>query len=246
MDCALLSKGVKKEFFSRNDIFLAAKELEPNFKETQLRFYIGRLYEEGLISKVGHNLYTHGQVERDVYSPIESEAVKSIASMMKAEFPLVSFRIWNLSCLNEFLGHLVAHDHVFLEVERDGLEFVFERIHDDSSKKVLLNPSQKEIDLYSSDGDILIFPLKTESPAGNTNEYEISLEKLVVDMFSSRIIQGFISQGDYPHAFEAMFSKYKVNLSRLFRYARRRNKADMLYSFLKEKTNVELYVGAEP
>ena len=36
-----------------------------------------------------------------------SESVEKIGSVLKDEYPLVSSRAWDLSCLNEFVNHLL-------------------------------------------------------------------------------------------------------------------------------------------
>ena len=241
MDSMKLSNSIKKDVFSRQDFVLAAKEIDPDFKETQLRFYLGKLQKEKLISRIGHNLYTKNVLEKKEYTAFYSITSKKIISILEKDFPLVSFRIWDLSCLNEFLNHLIAHNHIILEVEKDGMEFIYSRIREDFPKKVLLKPSQKEIEIYSTDDDIIIMPLKTESPEGASKVYNLSLEKLIVDMFSNKVLQSFISKGDYPQALEEMFSKYNINQAKLFRYARRRNKAELIHSFLKEKTDIKIY-----
>lgn len=83
-------------------------------------------------------------------------------------------------------------------------------------------------------------PLTSESPAGINGDYNTSIEKLIVDMFANKVLQMFVSKGDYPNALEYMFEKYNINETKLFRYARRRNKAKEIYDFLNEKTQVKL------
>lgn len=240
MDMSLLIENLNKSVFTRNDLFQAAKKLDSSFKETQLRYYVEKLRKMNLIMKTGHNIYTKNISDKKIYTPACSETTLQIISVLKEEFPLVMFRIWELSSLNEFLNHLIAHNYIFIEAERDGIGFIYNRMNEIFPKKVLLDPNKKELSLYSADNDIIMTSLITECPAGLTHDYELSLEKLIVDMFSNKVLQAFISKGDYAEALEEMFSKYNINQSRLFRYARRRGKADLIASFLTEKTNIRL------
>lgn len=244
MNERILYNTIQGDFFSRKALLSAARQVDPSFKETQLRFYIGKLKNEKLIFSVGHNLYSKFPAEKESYRPVNSETTEKIISLMKEEFPLVSFRVWDLSLMNEFLNHLLAHNHVFLEVERDGMEFIYERVREFLGQKVLLNPMRKELELYSEADDVIIQPLRSESPCGTANPYEASLEKIIVDMFANKALQCFISRGDYPQAIDEMFRKYSVSQSKLFRYARRRNKAESIYDFLQNKTDVKLMVEA--
>lgn len=240
MDFMKIYKKLKKNTFSRSELYNTAKLIDSSFKETQLRFYIGKLKNENLIISLGRDLYAKNVNIKESFIPETSEISKKIISVMKEEYPLVSFRILDLSCMNEFVNHLMAHNYIILEVEKEGMEFIYNQLQELFPTKVLLNPSKKEIELYSGPDDIIIMPLTTESPEGNKEAYNTSLEKLIVDMFANKVIQMFISKGDYPRAIEDMFEKYNINEAKLFRYARRRNKANEIYDFINEKTNVKL------
>lgn len=240
MDFMKIYKKLKKNTFSRSELYNTAKLIDSSFKETQLRFYIGKLKNENLIISLGRDLYAKNVNIKESFIPETSEISKKIISVMKEEYPLVSFRILDLACMNEFVNHLMAHNYIILEVEKEGMEFIYNQLQELFPTKVLLNPSKKEIELYSDPDDIIIMPLTTESPEGNKEAFNTSLEKLIVDMFANKVIQMFISKGDYPRAMEDMFEKYNINEAKLFRYARRRNKANEIYDFINEKTNVKL------
>lgn len=240
MDSMTLYKNLPANTFSRTELYNAAKKINSSFKETQLRFYIGKLKQENLIISLGRNLYTKNENIKKSYFPIPSDLTNEIISILKEEYPLVNFRIMDLSCMNEFINHLLSQNHIFLEVEKDGRDFIYSRLQDTFPNKVLLSPSQKEIELYSNPNDIIIMPLTSESPAGINGDYNTSIEKLIVDMFANKVLQMFLSKGDYPNALEYMFEKYNINETKLFRYARRRNKAKEIYDFLNEKTQVKL------
>lgn len=242
MNTRVLYNNLQKDNFSRDEVFLAAKQIEPAFKESQLRFYIGKLKEENLIISVGRNRYSKKTSDKLIYAPKKSETTERIIATLKEDFPLVSFRVWDLNCMNEFINHLLSQNHIFVEVEKDGLEFVYGRLKEIFPNKFLLNPSKKEIEIYSEADDIIMLPLTSESPSGINSENEISLEKLIVDMFSNKVLQSYISKGDYPQALEDMFAKYNINETKLFRYARRRNKATEIYEYICEKTNIKLAV----
>lgn len=67
--------------------------------------------------------------------------------------------------------------------------------------------TKKEIEIYSESDDIIILPLASKSPTSTNTENKISLEKLLVDLFSNKTLQTFVSKSDYPQAMEDMFTK---------------------------------------
>ena len=105
----------------------------------------------------------------------------------------------------------------------------------------MLKPTADEVYRYGKDDGIIIQRLVSESPRGRNDKYEITLEKLIVDMFASKLMSSFLTRGDYPAAIEDMFSKYYIDQVKLFRYAKRRNKADEIRDFLKQKTCVKIH-----
>jgi hypothetical protein len=159
---------------------------------------------------------------------------------METRFPLLEYRVWELSFLNEFFNHLVARNRIFLEVEYGGFDFVFSDLFEKFPGKVLLRPKAQEILQYGSDDGIIIDRLVSEAPKSEGKRYQVPLEKLIVDLFANKKLG--LSKGDYPAAIEMMYSKYRIDQVALFRYARRRNKEKEVSGFLRYNTTIELLV----
>ena len=243
MNFVELKKLLSTDVFSRADILNVAQKIDISFKNTQLRYLIGKLLKEKEILRVNHNQYTKNISEKNkaVYKNSYSNISKQIISFMKKKYPLVKYRLWELIWLNEFFNHQITENKIFFEIEKDSYNFIYYQIPEKWKKKILLAPTIKELYLYGKDKDIIIDKLSTESPKGNVKIYNLSLEKLIVDLFSNKILQSILSKGDYPLAISEMFRKYNINQTKMFRYARRKNKEQKLYSFLREKTNVKLF-----
>ena len=175
-----------------------------------------------------------------MYAGSYSEAAQEVITWMEARFPLLEYRVWELTWLNEFFNHLVAHNKIFLEVEHEGCEFVFSELVEEYHGRVLLRPTAQDIQQYGSDDGIIIDRLVTEAPKGEGERYQVPLEKLIVDLFANKNLM--ITKGDYPSAIEEMFDKYQIDQIAMLRYARRRNKAKALSLFLQNTVDRELLV----
>ena len=67
-----------------------------------------------------------------------------------------------------------------------------------------------------------------------------TLEKLLVDIFSEKLIKAMFSESEYPAIYETAFNSYVVDESQMFRYAKRRKSADKIKKFIQEETDAKL------
>jgi hypothetical protein len=227
---------------SRQQILHAAQSVEPSFKDTQLRHLMEVLQNSNLIVRIGRNQYKKAEIvpNKGIFTGAYSDTALLVIEHMKQHFPLLSYRVWELTWLNEFFNHLIAHNQIFLEVENDACDFVFSALTGEFPGKVLMKATVKEIMLYGTDGGIIITRLVTEAPRSDSAKYQVPLEKLIVDLFANKNLM--LSKADYPSAIELMFSKYRIDQVAMLRYARRRNKANEVVRLLQNKTTVELLV----
>jgi hypothetical protein len=134
----------------------------------------------------------------------------------------------------------LAHNQIFLEVEKDCCDFVFSALVEKFLGRLLLRPKAQELLLYGIDDVIIIARLVTEALKSNSEPYQVPLEKLIIDLFANKSLM--LSKGDYATAIETMFTKYRLDQVSMLRYARRRNKVKDVFEFLRDQTSIELMV----
>ncbi len=242
MDTRAILRTLPDGICTRQRILQAARIVEPSFKETQLRHLLGALRNSNLIVKVGRNQYGKADESqrKPIYTGVYSNTAWVVIECMETQFPLLEYRVWELSWLNEFFNHQVARNKIFLDAEYGGCDFVFNVLFEKFPGKVLLRPKAQDMLLYGSDDGIIIDRLISEAPKSEGKRYQVPLEKLIVDLFANKKLG--LSKGDYPSAIEMMFSKYRIDQVALFRYARRRNKEKEVLDFLRGRTSIKLLV----
>lgn len=242
MDTAMILNSIDDVTFSRNDIQKQAEAIDPLFRKTKMRYLIGKMLHEGLIVRVSHGVYQRAvdQNKKALYANRYSDEAESIIRILEKQFPLLEYCVWELCWLNEFFNHQIAQNKIIIEVEHEGCEYVYDHLFDTYQGMILLHPSSDEVFRYGVDGTIIVDRLISEAPKGIQDKYNVPLEKVVVDLFANKMLQSMLSKADYPSALEEMFDKYQVNQTAMFRYARRRHKAEDIYKFLDTKTNIEL------
>ena len=87
---------------------------------------------------------------------------------------------------------------------------------------------------------IVVRNLLTESQKGKKEVWHTGLEKLLVDIFSEKLIKAMFSESEYPAIYETAFNSYVVDESQIFRYAKRRKSADKIKKFIQEETDAKL------
>lgn len=242
MDKHAIMQKLPDDICTRQQILHAARIIQPSFKETQLRHLLGSLLNCALLVRVGRNQYKKAGKgpKKSVFTGEYSKAALQVIQCMQERFSLLSYRVWELSWLNEFFNHQFGRNQIFLEVEKDGCDFVFSELAEKFPGRVLLRPKAQEILQYGTDDGIIIDRLVTEAPKSDGERYQVPLEKLIVDLFANKNL--VLSKGDYPSAIETMFSKYRLDQVAMRRYARRRNKEKEIFGFLRDKTIIELLV----
>ena len=133
---------------------------------------------------------------KPIYSYSYSEEAHNIAEIITTEFYDLNFRIFEVTQLNSFVNHLYSHNTIFLSVENDIIDYVFDSLKSHYPGKVLLKPKADEYFRYLVDDLIVINRLPSESPKGTELFWHSRLEKILVDITSVPDLGGAPEQID--------------------------------------------------
>lgn len=140
-----------KEPFDRQELFRVLEEQYKGLSLASYKLKMQRLLESGIIARVGGNLYCIPDNQVPIYDYEYSELAVIIQKLIYERHPFLEHRIFELVQMNEFLNHQIAHNAVFVSVEANLGDFVFETLKEKFPGKILLNPSVKEYHLYWQD-----------------------------------------------------------------------------------------------
>ena len=148
----------------------------------------------------------------------------SLCDTISEKYPYIAFTVFETVLMNEFLNHLVAQNTIFIQAEKDIASYVFRYLQEDGYRNVMLKPAKKDFDLYWSKDTIVVTDLVSEAPMHASDPHKITMEKMLVDIYCDKLIKGTFSRAEYPFIVEQAFDKYRVDRTRMLRYARRRNR----------------------
>lgn len=212
---------------SKRDLFARLSSCDAEVNLSSLTWQLHQLKKQGLIYSRGQGVYSI--YNKDNFQPNVSASLKRHYNKISKEFPYLQLCVWDSRWFNDLMLHQLFRYYLVIEVEKDSAESVFNTMTD-VSKKVFLNPTEDIFNRYISNFNevIVIQSLISESPVTELNGVKIaSLEKLLVDCVADKDLFA-AQQSEIDFIFKTAKSKYSINMSKLKRYARRRNQLDKI------------------
>lgn len=154
---------------------------------------------------------------------------------IKRKYPYLEMNIWDSRWLNEFMIHQPTRFYTLIEVDKEAMQPVFYFLRDTKSE-VYLDPTSSILHQYARDaGTIIVTNLVTEAPTQVIDKITTAtLEKMLVDVYCNQRIF-YAHQGhEMKVIFNEAFKKYRIERSKLVRYAARRGKKTELQRFTIE------------
>lgn len=137
--------------------------------------------------------------------------------------------------------HIPGKSMTLIEVEKEAIEPVYHFLKSRELTDVFINPSKAEISRYVNEAQspIVVIPLITKAPVNREDKTILpTLEKLMVDLFCDKDLFIAYQGTELSHIFNMAYSRYAIDLTRLFSYAERRRKRDAIRTYLAEKTDI--------
>ena len=219
----LLSAVPESQVFTRQALYNLFKENNKDLSYNSVGWIIDEGLKSNLLFKVGSDSYSRKKETRNTYSPRYSEFSKELLSKMEERFPELEYTLFETLLLNEFVNHLYAQNILVLQVEKDLCPFTFDFLNELFPGKVLYNPSSDDLGRYQSDNCIILENRISEAPFDKEHPHFITMEKLLVDTVSDKAIKELIPTSEVTNIYENAKLIYKSDLTKIKRYAKRRN-----------------------
>ena len=219
----LLSAVPESQVFTRQALYNLFKENNKDLSYNSVGWIIDEGLKSNLLFKVGSDSYSRKKETRNTYSPRYSEFSKELLSKMEERLPELEYTLFETLLLNEFVNHLYAQNILVLQVEKDLCPFTFDFLNELFPGKVLYNPSSDDLGRYQSDNCIILENRISEAPFDKEHPHFITMEKLLVDTVSDKAIKELIPTSEVSNIYENAKLIYKSDLTKIKRYAKRRN-----------------------
>lgn len=228
-----------KETFSREELYAFYTQFKPDLKETTFRWTIFNLKKQQIITSVSRELFTLSF--KPIFKPEPDKSEKKFFTGIEKQFPSLKFCTWSTRIVSEFMLHIPAKHITILQAEKEALEPIYDFLKEKNFSNIFIQPGKKEIERYIYEGEkaIVLLPLVSKSPLQNVNKVStITLEKLIVDLYSDKKIFATYQGSELAHIVNNAYSRYAIDFTKLFHYAKRRRKDIELRQFFKDKTDI--------
>ena len=137
--------------------------------------------------------------------------------------------------LASFMLHVPDIGYFFADVEKDGMETVFHALQEmELGRNILLSPSPIDCDRYLTGTDaVVVRQLVGQSPLTIVDGCQVPrIEKILVDAIGDNELL-FANGSEIYYIYEYAREKNHVNMSKLLRYASRRNRKEKVEQIIQ-------------
>jgi hypothetical protein len=233
----LIEEFKNRDAFSREELFDFFRYFEPDLKEGTFGWRIYDLKNKNIIKSIQRGYYTISYKAK--YKPEISDELLKLAKVISERFEDVKYCLWDTDWINEFSQHQSGKKLIIIEIEKDFVESLYYELKDSFRFDFYLNPDEKAIDFYISESQnpVVIKKLITRSPIAKRTEKRIKfytplLEKILVDLYTENKLFYFYQGAELMHVYENALKNYTLNYTKLFSYAKRRDREQDIKQFM--------------
>lgn len=175
---------------------------------------------------------------KPTYTPVPDKIHIKLDKILRGNYRNVRYCIWNMNWLNEFSVHQFNRENVIVEIEKDLQESLRDLLEQQGFIDIAWSIGNQRTQFSGIKNPIYILPLLSRAPLREATidrkTYPIpSLEKILVDIYDNDTLFYFLQGAELQRIFENALSKYAINFTTLFGYAKRRNKEKSLKNYVK-------------
>ncbi len=233
------TKFKDKDSFSGEELFDLYRQFEPDLKETTFRWRIYDLKKKKIIAQISRRLFTLAY--KPIFKPEVDEIERKIYSKIEKQLPGIKQCIWSTKTVNEFMLHIPGRFLTILQVEKEAIEPVYAFLKEQNFRNVYIEPEEKEIEryLYDTETTIILQSIISKAPTQKNNKTSTTtIEKIIVDLYCDKQLFSAFQGNEFIHIVNNVYGRYSIDFTKLFSYARRRNKEKDLKEFFLDRTNI--------
>jgi len=207
-----------RESFPRSELI----EKFGNLSEKSLSQQLYRLLKSNRLERIEQGIY---RLPVSLFSV--SDEIKTLNEILKNQFPFSDYCFWSSNVLMPFMHHIPNLNFIYVDVENDVAESVFNFLKTNQSKSVYFRPDKEDYYRYITGTEsIIVRLLISESPLQmQENVFVPTLEKVLVDI-ACDVEFDFMQGAEISYFYRNVMERHTINKRKLLRYASRRGRRE--------------------
>ncbi len=119
-----------------------------------------------------------------------------------------------------------------MTTENDLVDFAFDSLWKAYPGRVMLKPKADQYYRYHQDNDMIVGRLPSESPKGFRHPWESRLEKILVDVFTDKLLSTIVPDSAKKAIIDVAFNAYMHDEKTMLHYARRKGAEKKMHQVL--------------
>ncbi len=230
----ILDYAATENIFGAEDIICSWQRKE--ISRQSLNAMLARLVKVGKLQRISRGRYAINS--RKAFKPELQQSTVDLYKSIKEHYPYTSVCVYEGRWLVQFMHHVSSNNSIYIEVERDAAEFVFDWLRA-KGMEAYYRPDGEFIYRYVDlgKGAVIVKVLTSQSPLQEEDDVKIpTLEKLLVDMYCDKDFM-YLQGSEYYHVVNAAQDEYELCMPTLLRYASRRNVKDKIEKIIEDAKN---------
>ena len=234
-DTSIFTQGTETRSFQKNKHGNFTFEANNKYFTYDLyEVYVnGKNIKDEMTQSDSWNQYTI-PTNKQVYLHNYSGDANDVVKLIEKKYYDVDFQVFEMTQLNQFMNHLIAHNTIFVAVENELVDYVFDTLNKEYPGRVMLKPSLEMYYRYLQDNEIVVGRLPSETPKGIDKPWQARIEKILVDVLVDKLIGGIVPEGEKPAIVEGAYHDFLIDEGTLLRYAKRKGAVKKVVNALNE------------
>lgn len=198
-----------------------------------IRKVLMRLVNNGKLIRPSRGVYL--KPDKGVFRPQVSRDVREIYQTLKSKYPFTKICVYEGPWISPLLHHIASNQTIYIEVEKDASEFVFDNLKA-GGVKAFYKPDQDMVYRYINldERNVFVKNLVSEAPLQKIEGILVStLEKILVDIYCDQDFS-YLQGSEYERIAENAMTIFNINKTKLLRYAKRRGVKEELEKIYNE------------
>ena len=225
--------GINSQF-TRKELIAFLEKQNQTVSPNALSIQLDRLLKNNELTRIERGVYALHSTSQKKFIAFISDEIKQLNLQLKTQFPYADFCIWSSKTITPYMHHIPNLNYIYIDVERDVTESVFNYLNSNSSIRVFLYPDQDDFSRYINGNEsIIVRSLISEAPLQIIEDINTpTIEKILVDIIRD-IEFSFLQDSEINDVYTNIFERHSVNKNKLLRYATRRGRKEEVEELLK-------------